>query len=77
MSVQHLLSVAGHRVSGQNVRTQNGNLLIVAYCVFLKLIFVSSPVMAASAIANVVKSSLGPIGLDKMLVDDIGVSKHR
>lgn len=28
--------------------------------------------MAASAIANVVKSSLGPIGLDKMLVDDIG-----
>lgn len=30
-------------------------------------------VMAASAIANIVKSSLGPIGLDKMLVDDIGV----
>ncbi|CAG2108732.1 unnamed protein product, partial [Medioppia subpectinata] len=28
--------------------------------------------MAAAAIANVVKSSLGPIGLDKMLVDDIG-----
>lgn len=78
MSVQHLLSVAGHRVSGQNVRTQNGNnLLTVAHCVFLKLIFGFSPVMAASAIANVVKSSLGPIGLDKMLVDDIGVSKHR
>lgn len=30
--------------------------------------------MAASAIANIVKSSLGPVGLDKMLVDDIGVS---
>lgn len=30
-------------------------------------------VMAASAVANIVKSSLGPIGLDKMLVDDIGV----
>lgn len=29
-------------------------------------------VMAASTIANVVKSSLGPVGLDKMLVDDIG-----
>ena len=29
-------------------------------------------VMAAVAIANVVKSSFGPIGLDKMLVDDIG-----
>lgn len=31
-------------------------------------------VMAANAIANIVKSSLGPVGLDKMLVDDIGVS---
>lgn len=28
--------------------------------------------MAAAAIANIVKSSLGPVGLDKMLVDDIG-----
>lgn len=28
--------------------------------------------MAASSIANIVKSSLGPLGLDKMLVDDIG-----
>ncbi len=31
-------------------------------------------VMAASSLANIVKSSLGPLGLDKMLVDDIGVS---
>lgn len=29
-------------------------------------------VTAATAVANVVKSSLGPIGLDKMLVDEIG-----
>jgi T-complex protein 1 subunit alpha len=29
-------------------------------------------VTAAMAIANVVKSSLGPVGLDKMLVDEIG-----
>jgi T-complex protein 1 subunit alpha len=29
--------------------------------------------MAASSLANIVKSSLGPLGLDKMLVDDIGV----
>ncbi|KAG6432326.1 hypothetical protein SASPL_103902 [Salvia splendens] len=29
-------------------------------------------VMACQAIANIVKSSLGPVGLDKMLVDDIG-----
>lgn len=28
--------------------------------------------MASCAIANIVKSSLGPVGLDKMLVDDIG-----
>ena len=28
---------------------------------------------AVLAIANIVKSSLGPVGLDKMLVDDIGV----
>lgn len=29
-------------------------------------------VLAAASIANIVKSSLGPVGLDKMLVDDIG-----
>lgn len=29
-------------------------------------------VTAATAVANIVKSSLGPTGLDKMLVDDIG-----
>lgn len=29
-------------------------------------------VLAASSIANIVKTSLGPVGLDKMLVDDIG-----
>ena len=30
--------------------------------------------MAVSAVANIVRSSLGPLGLDKMLVDDVGVS---
>lgn len=30
--------------------------------------------MAACSIANIVKTSLGPVGLDKMLVDDVGVS---
>jgi len=29
-------------------------------------------VMAAQSIANIVKTSLGPVGLDKMLVDDVG-----
>jgi hypothetical protein len=32
-------------------------------------------VVAASSIANVVKSSLGPTGLDKMMVDEMGVSR--
>ena len=31
-------------------------------------------VSAVLAVANVVRSSLGPHGLDKMMVDDIGVS---
>lgn len=30
-------------------------------------------VQAVMAVANIMKSSLGPVGLDKMLVDDIGV----
>lgn len=38
------------------------------------IFFVICAVMAAASIANIVKSSLGPVGLDKMLVDDIGVS---
>ena len=29
-------------------------------------------VMAVQSLSNIVKSSLGPQGLDKMLVDDIG-----
>jgi len=29
-------------------------------------------IMAAQSIANIVKSSLGPVGLDKMMVDDVG-----
>jgi chaperonin GroEL (HSP60 family) len=33
----------------------------------------SLAVMATQAIANIVKSSFGPSGLDKMMVDDIGV----
>lgn len=32
----------------------------------------SQNVTAAASLANIVKSSLGPLGLDKMLVDDIG-----
>ena len=32
----------------------------------------SQNVTAAMAVANIVKSSLGPVGLDKMMVDDVG-----
>lgn len=34
-------------------------------------------VLATQAIANVIKSSFGPSGLDKMMVDDIGVWNQR
>ena len=34
--------------------------------------FLNKKVMSCAAIANIIKSSLGPIGLDKMMVDDIG-----
>ena len=33
--------------------------------------------LATQAIANVVKSSFGPSGLDKMMVDDIGVCRTK
>lgn len=46
------LELAGDRITGEDVRTQN--------------------VTACLAIANIVKTSLGPVGLDKMLVDEIG-----
>jgi len=32
----------------------------------------SENVIAASSVSNIVKSSLGPVGLDKMIVDDVG-----
>jgi T-complex protein 1 subunit alpha len=40
----------------------------MAYRILMNLL-----VLATQAIANVVKSSFGPSGLDKMMVDDIGV----
>lgn len=62
----------GKRVTGQSVRSQNGNCLSV----LVELLSVNHLclrlVSAATAIANIVKSSLGPVGLDKMLVDDVG-----
>jgi T-complex protein 1 subunit alpha len=51
-NTQAPLTLAGDRIRGQPVRTQN--------------------VLACNTVANYVKSSLGPVGLDKMLVDDVG-----
>ena len=45
----------------------NGTNMFLSQCSF------TVSVMAACAISNIVKSSLGPVGLDKMLVDDVGV----
>jgi T-complex protein 1 subunit alpha len=64
------LFLGGTKISGSDIRDQNGMRLE------------KSPgepsshpsVLATQAIANVVKSSFGPSGLDKMMVDDIGVS---
>lgn len=62
--------LGGDRVTGQDIRDQNGehdprvNRNPTDH----------RPVTAALSIANIVKSSLGPLGLDKMLVDNIGVS---
>ena len=71
---QGLLSVRGERASGDSVRSQNGTLSTTREDPKADA-FEKSPVMAASSIANIVKSSLGPVGLDKMLVDDVGVSR--
>lgn len=62
--------LGGDRVSGQDIRDQNGTYTI-AICREMSL--KRNSVVAAQTVANIVKSSLGPLGLDKMLVDNIGV----
>jgi len=62
--------LGGDRVSGQDIRDQNGT---VTLCSVSKRFADPYIVIAAQSIANIVKSSLGPLGLDKMLVDNIGV----
>ncbi len=36
---------------------------------------INNIVVATQTIANTLKSSLGPLGLDKMLVDNLGVRR--
>ena len=79
MSTAAQLLVGGERQSGASIRSQNGEgkrefavgggiiLLLRCECVHL------CAVTAAVSVANIVKTSLGPVGLDKMLVDDVGV----
>ena len=54
------VSILGRREQGQDVRTENSK------C------FKLHKVLGVVSLANIVKSSLGPQGLDKMLVDEIG-----
>ena len=44
---------------------------------FLPSTILPPEVLAAQSLANIVKTSLGPVGLDKMLVDDVGVRRDR
>lgn len=62
--------LGGDRVSGQDIRDQNGAFSIA---IFREISLIRNSVVAAQTVANIVKSSLGPLGLDKMLVDNIGV----
>ena len=76
MSTAAQLLVGGERTSGESIRSQNGedNSNRVHSKIFSPTLNVFV-VMAALSVANIVKTSLGPVGLDKMLVDDVGVRK--
>ena len=72
MSTAAQLLVGGERTSGESIRSQNGK--DNNNRMHPEIIFNFFSVMAALSVANIVKTSLGPVGLDKMLVDDVGVS---
>ena len=61
--------LGGTKISGADIRDQNGEQASTECTIFFDTLLV----LATQAIANVVKSSFGPSGLDKMMVDDIGV----
>jgi T-complex protein 1 subunit alpha len=68
-----ILVLGGQKISGADVREQNGMSATALIWPANYEIPTSLVVLATQAIANVVKSSFGPSGLDKMMVDDIGV----
>ena len=53
------VGIEGERQFGKDVRSNNGT-------------FFNKLVRAAMSVANIVRSSLGPQGLDKMIVDEVG-----
>ncbi|KAK3337831.1 putative tailless complex polypeptide 1 [Neurospora tetraspora] len=63
------LFLGGQKISGAEIREQNGKSPLP---LSLQLRIPPASIIATQAIANVVKSSFGPSGLDKMMVDDIG-----
>ncbi|KAG0276561.1 T-complex protein 1 subunit alpha [Linnemannia exigua] len=72
------LFLGGERTSGQTIRDQNANekrhspSSTTSFRLLMHAFLVNYLVLAASSIANIVKSSLGPVGLDKMIVNEIG-----
>ena len=69
------LFLGGTKISGADIRDQNG--LCYRDCLSrMRSISNAILVLATQAISNVVKSSFGPSGLDKMMVDDIGVCEY-
>lgn len=69
--ISALTVLGGQKISGADIRDQNGAKSKASVHHLIRLI--CHLVLATQAIANVVKSSFGPSGLDKMMVDDIGV----
>lgn len=65
------VGILGQREQGQDVRTQNSKCR-ASFSQISHLLMLFNIVQAVSSLSNIVKSSLGPQGLDKMLVDDIG-----
>ncbi|KAI9821848.1 MAG: T-complex protein 1 subunit alpha [Pycnora praestabilis] len=65
------LFLGGQKISGADIRDQNGRTAIYV-TTFGGSVANGRQVLATQAISNIVKSSFGPSGLDKMMVDDIG-----
>lgn len=65
--------MGGQKITGADVREQNG--MLDQNISEVNCTDGWNAVLATQAISNVIKSSFGPSGLDKMMVDDIGVCK--